>query len=180
MSFMATLYPAVLLSLGVGILEFILPGERDGKTARTVRTVAGLCVLLSLLAPITEGISLLRTLAVEGTDGLRERLEASTLTPTVEPSEEPQALADRLAEAGAAEVEAWVLTALQDSFGIPPDCAAVTAQVAVTLGSDGSEDGVTLERVYISLSGRFALSNPHDIEAWFSERLGCTVALSVS
>ena len=180
MSFMATLYPAVILSLGVGVLEFILPGERDGKTARTVRVVAGLCVLLALLRPITEGMSLLRTLAAEGADGLRDRLEASTLTPTVEPPEEPKALADRLAEAGAAEVEAWVLAALQDSFGIPPDYATVTAQVAVTLGGDGAEDGVTLERVYISLSGRFALSDPHDIEGWFSERLGCAVILSVS
>lgn len=177
MSVASGLYPLVLLSLGIGLLEFLLPGDRNSKTSSAWRAVAGLCILVAMLAPFAEGLSLLRALAFEDADGLRDRLEQSTLIPSAEPSPPPDALADRLAAAGAAEVEAWVYDALADTFGIPPANATVTARVTVGLSDSG--DSARLEAVYISLSGSSALRDPHAIEAWFSDALGCPVLLSV-
>lgn len=55
MSVSAGLYPLILLSLGVGVLEFLLPGDRNGKSSAAFRAVAGLCVLLAILVPLARG-----------------------------------------------------------------------------------------------------------------------------
>lgn len=81
MSVSAGLYPLILLSLGVGVLEFLLPGDRNGKSSAAFRAVAGLCVLLAILVPLARGLSLLRDIAAGGTDDLRGRLEQSGILP---------------------------------------------------------------------------------------------------
>lgn len=178
MSLFAGLYPLLLLLLGAGILEYLLPAEGSGgKTSAAYRAVAGLCILLAMLKPLTQGLSLLHDLSAGGTDGLRGRLEQMDILPPEDTSAGEKKLADRLAEAGASQVEEWVYAALDSTFGIPARHATVTACVSVDL-SDG--EYVRLEQVYICLSGSAALRNPHDIESWFSDALGCPVTLSVA
>ncbi len=175
MSLSAGLYPLILLSLGVGVLEFLLPGDRNGKSTAAFRAVAGLCVLLAVLVPIGRGLSLLRDMASGGADSLRERLEQSGILPPDGETVGADDFAGQLAAVGEAEAERWVYAALRDTFGIPACDAAVQAHVTVT--PDGSAQ---LAEVRISLSGSSALRNPHDIEKWFSDALGCPVTLSVA
>ena len=74
-------------------------------------------------------------------------------------------------------MEQWGYAALRNTFGIPERDAAVQARVAVSLEGAGN---ARLESVRISLSGSSALRNPHDIEKWFADALGCPVTLSVA
>ena len=178
MSLFTGLYPLLLLLLGAGVLEYMLPADKTGgKMSAAFQAVAGLCILLAMLKPITQGLSLLRDMNAGGTDALRERLEQVELLPQEDASGGEKKLADRLAEEGASQVEEWVYAALDKTFGIPARHAAVTAHVSVDLS--GGEQA-RLEQVYICLSGSAVLRNPHDIENWFSDALGCPVTLSVA
>lgn len=178
MSLFTGLYPLLLLLLGTAVLEYLLPSDRTGgKMAAAFRAVVGLCMLLAMLKPLTRGLSLLRAMSAGETDGLRERMEQEELLPQEDTSRGEEKLADRLAEAGASQVEEWVYATLENNFGISARHATVTAHVSVDL--IGGEQA-RLEQVYICLSGSAALRNPHDIESWFSDALGCPVTLSVA
>ena len=173
----AVCIPLLLTAVGAAIIERLLP-DKDGGATGAARFVAGLCLLIALLQPLLNGISLLRALSASDGTSLAERLNSQWTqnAPSDQAlGEENQAalFADQLAAMGKEQVEAWVSASLNDRFGIPPADAKVTAACT----SDGST--VTLTDVWISLTGTAVFTNPHIIEDWFEERLNCPCRVSV-
>ena len=156
-------------SLAVAVIELLAPKGEGGRLASHVRLVAGLFLLVLLLNPLREGISLLRKAA----DGdLTLRLD-SPMDLTYDSAAYDRVFRDTLAEVGRGEVEAWVTNTLQTEFSIPPsDCA-----VEAVCEADGEK--ISLRELRIGLSGAYRLQNPHPIEVFFAEKLGCACYVTV-
>ena len=136
--------------------------------ASHVRMVAGLYLLVALLNPLKEGISLLRSLA----DGdMVSRVES--LIPTDVETNYSGVFGDSLAAIGADEVSSWVTETMESRFGIPPEGCTVWASC------DYGEDTLTVTEVRISLKGSYALRDPHPIESYVSSQLNCPCYVTV-
>ena len=120
---MNLLFPLLLTALAAAVLEFLLPGG-DGSDSRmqgSIRTVVGLCILVALISPVREGISLLRHLAVSDATQLTEQLQSSypgIIQPARSAEEYADDLAESLAATGNATVEDWVREALLSQFDV--------------------------------------------------------------
>lgn len=168
--------PLLLTSAGAAIAVRLIP--RRAATAKTVRMAAALCLLVCLLSPLAESAALLKETLLSDPGALADRL--SSLQDPGDVPLLPQGGVDadslfenELTSLAASNVETWVQSRLRDTFGISPDHASVT----VSCSSDGQS--LRTEGVWIVLRGRAVISDPHVIEAWFSERLGCPCAVSV-
>ena len=125
---MNLLFPLLLTALAAAVLEFLLPGG-DGSDSRMqgpIRTVVGLCILVALISPVREGISLLQHLAVSDATQLTEQLQSSypgIIQPARSAEEYADDLAESLAATGNTAVEDWVREKLLsiDSGKIDPD-----------------------------------------------------------
>lgn len=158
-TYMLTLFSAALLAALVGLLA---PEGEGGRLTSQLRMVAGLLLLLALLEPLRSGLSYLRALSegdlpVPWNDPLSE--------PTLENYEE--GLEATLIAVGQGEVEAYVKEVLETVFHIPREYATVGGVW------DTEGEAMTLVELRIALRGAYALENPHPMEAYFSERLGC-------
>ncbi len=155
-------------SLAAAVVELLSPKGEGGKLVSHVRMIAGLFLLAALLNPLKEGISLLRDAA----DGdLTHRLES--LLPTNTPDDYEAAFGDALTAVSRGEVEAFVVSALETDFGIPPSGCTVSVTCAY-------EDGIlTVTEVRIALHGRYMTQDPHPIEDHVSERLRCPCYVTV-
>lgn len=184
---MNLLFPLLLTALAAAVLEFLLP-DGDGFSSRMqgpIRTVVGLCILVALISPIREGISLLRRLTVSDTTQLTEQLQSSYPS-VIQPARGTEGYADDLAESlastGNTAVEDWVREKLLSQFGIPAEQCAVKAEVVVTIPADpasGETASARITGVWITFYGSSILRNPHTVEEWFSNQLGCPCYVSI-
>ena len=155
-------------SLAAAVAELLAPKGEGGRMASHVRMVAGLYLLVALLNPLKEGISLLRSLA----DGdMVSRVES--LIPTDVETNYSGVFGDSLAAIGADEVSSWVTETMESRFGIPPEGCTVWASC------DYGEDTLTVTEVRISLKGSYALRDPHPIESYVSSQLNCPCYVTV-
>ena len=170
-----TAYILTLLSASVAVclVELLLPKGDGGRIASHVRLVSGLLLLVSMLNPLREGLLFLRSAASGDLgDVIADRL------PNL-PYEEnyDDAFQATLTEVGRRETEAWVVETLGIVFAIPSEGCAVEA--VCDAGEDTEESILTLREVRIGLRGAYALENPHPIEDYFTERLGCPCFVTV-
>lgn len=155
-------------ALAAAVIELLSPKGEGGRMAGHVRMIAGLFLLAVLLNPLREGLLLLRSAA----DGdLVDRLEAVVPTPT--PSDYEAAFSENLMFIGKTETEAWVISMLESTYGIPPSGCTVEAVCEADISA------LTLREVRIALHGKYALENPHPIEAYVTERLQCPCFVTV-
>ena len=155
-------------SLAVAVVELLAPKGEGGRMASHIRMVAGLYLLVALLNPLKEGISLLRSLA----DGdMVSRVES--FIPTDVETNYSGVFGDSLTAIGADEVSAWVTEAMETRFGIPPEGCTVWASC------DYGEDTLTVTEVRISLKGSYTLRDPHPIESYVSSQLNCPCYVTV-
>ena len=155
-------------SLVAAVVELIAPKGEGGRMASHIRMVAGLYLLVALLNPLKEGISLLRSMA----DGdLVSRVE-SIIHSDAE-TDYHGVFGDSLATIGADEVSAWVTEAMETRFSIPPEGCVVWASCEYT------DDTLTVTEVRISLHSPYTLSDPHPMEAYYGDQLGCPCYVTV-
>lgn len=155
-------------SLVAAVVELIAPKGEGGRMASYIRMVAGLYLLVALLNPLREGISLLRSMA----DGdLVSRVES--LFPSDVETDYNGVFGDSLTAIGEDEICSWVTDAMESRFGIPPDGCRAWASCAY------DENILTITEVRISLQGNYALRDPHPIETYFSSQLDCPCYVTV-
>lgn len=171
------IYTLVLTALAAAVIELLAPRGDGGRIAAHVRMVAGLFLLVALLNPLKEGLALLSAVAGDGltAEDLADRLPAYSL-PDEEAPDYAALLEDTLSSVGAEDAKEWVLTVLDETFGIPPTGCTVSATVTV---QSGDNTLLTVEEVRIALHGPYALENPHPIEDYIAERLMCTCYVTV-
>ena len=155
-------------SLTAAMVELLSPKGEGGRIASHVRMIAGLFLLAALLPPLREGLRILQD-AAEG--DLSYRLEH--ILPADPPEDYESAFGDSLAAIGRAETEAWVAETLKSAFAIPPTACAVEAVCSA------SGTAIALREVRIGLRGKYVLEDPHPIEAYFEQRLGCPCYVTV-
>lgn len=155
-------------SLAAAVVELLSPKGEGGRLTAHIRMVAGLFLLVALLNPLKEGIELLR----EAVDGdLTARLEA--MLPENIPADYEAVFGDTLTAVSRDEAEAFVVSALETEFGIPPSGCTVSVSCAY-------EDGVlTVTEARIALRGKYMTHDPHPIEVYFAERLCCPCYVTV-
>lgn len=155
-------------SLVAALVELIVPKGEGGRMASHIRMVAGLYLLVALLNPLREGISLLRSMA----DGdLVSRVES--LIPSDMETDYNGVFGDGLTAIGAEEICSWMTETMETRFGIPPEGCKAWASCAY------SDDVLTVTEVRISLQGSYALRDPYPIEAYFTEQLDCPCYVTV-
>lgn len=162
------LYGLIAAAVAATLVELIAPQGEGGRLGGQVRLVAGLCILIALIQPLREGLTILRAVA-EG--------DLSEMLPDMElPAEDEygSVWADTLAKMGEQEAESWVESVLEREFGISPDNRRV--QVICEAGEDGAP---CVREVRIALWGAAIWKDPHVIEAHISERLSCPCTVSV-
>lgn len=163
----AYLLQILAVSLVCGWLEMLAPaGEREGlRTA--VRTVAALCLLSLMIAPL---------------GGVREVLAApdlaawlgEALTDSEAAEEDLARLMERKLTAVSEEQLAEAVAALLNtSFGIARQDH--TADFAFETGSEA----LAVREVWIALRGRAVLCDPREIEQAVEALLGCPCRVSV-
>ena len=156
-------------SLAAAMIELLAPKGDGDRIAAHVRMIAGLFLLVVLLQPLKEGILLLRSAA---SGDLTDRL--SEAVPDYAPTDYEAAFNDTLTAVGKGEVEAWVASALNTVFSIPPSGCTVEAIC------EAEETTLILREVRIALHGKYVFENPHLIEAYVSEQLGCACYVTVT
>ncbi len=147
-------------------VEHIAPQGEGGRMAAHVRMIAGLFLLVSLLRPVCEGLSLLRDITTD--ERAVEWLEEYTST------DYESIFQSTLTAISNQEVESWVLTTLDSVFSIPSSGCTVSATCAT------EDDTPIVVEVRIALHGRYSLQDPHPIESYFGERLSCPCYVTVA
>ena len=162
-------------SLAAAVIELLSPKGEGGRIASHVRLVAGLFLLAMLLEPLQEGLHLLRS-AAEGELTLR-----LPQTSDIHAADYNAVLWDTFKAVSRGEVEAWVAETLETEFSIPPSDCAVEAvcETEAAAEDDPYSGSLTLRELRIGLRGRSALRDPHAIEVFFSEKLGCPCYVTV-
>ena len=155
-------------SLAAAVVELLAPKGEGGRMASHIRMIAGLFLLVALLTPMREGIAFLR----DATDGdLSARVE--DLIPSGAETDYEAVFGDNLAAIGADEVKSWVTQSMETRFGIPADECTIWATCSY------EDETLTVTEVRISLSPAYLLQDPHPIEAYVTEQLGCPCFVTV-
>ena len=164
-SYVLTILSASLVAC---VIELLVPKADGGRLASYVRMIAGLFLLVLLLNPLREGLELLHDAAEGDPAGvIADRL------PTPMPEDYEAAFGSSLTAVGKRETEAWVKETLETVFHIPPsDCA-----VEAVCESDGAS--LSLCELRIGLRGKHALEDPHPLESYFTDLLGCPCYVTV-
>ncbi len=163
------IYAFVLTAVAAVMVEMLAPSEEGGRLGGSVRLVAGLCMLVMLLQPLKEGIALVRSLA----DG-DVQISWDGSTPTDE-QDYQDILQGELAALGRGEVVSWVSGILETSFGIPKENHTVTVEMAPVEGVELP----AVAKVTILLHGASIFENPHQIEDYITDRLGCPCTVAI-
>lgn len=169
------LYTLLATALVAAVAELLLP--RGGRTGGAVRLLGGLCLLVALITPLGEGLTLLRSVAEEGMEAaLWEEVwevGGEDLTPA-----DPSAL---WGETLSALTEEAAVTAvkehLESRFSIPPEGCRVAVTVTA-LPPTNDPEGIplpTLTEVRVTLLGVYLTRDPYAIETALSARFGCEV-----
>lgn len=166
------IYAFLLTAVAAAIVELLAPVGEGGRLGGVVRFAVGLCLLVMLLNPLREGISLLRSIA-DGHLAINWEGEAP-----VEQLDYDGILQDELSDLGRSEVEAWVSATLAARFGIPAEHHTVTVSMAEGAAEDGGLPALT--GITILLHGSSVFENPHQIESYFTDQLGCPCAVAIN
>ncbi len=159
----------LMASLAAAIMEMLAPRGDGGRIAAHVRMIAGLFLLVALLSPLQKGIALLRSVA----EGSLEEDYFSEHLPAYTPTDYEAAFGSTIQAFSASEAEAWVHSTLQAAFGIPPEGCLVEV---ICQTSDRTP---ILQEVRIALLGVYMLRDPHPIETYIADRLGCPCYVTV-
>ena len=155
-------------SLAAAVVELLAPKGQGDRVVSHIRMLAGLFLLVALVNPLREGIDLLRSAA----DGdLSSRVEA--IIPSEGDDGYGAVFGDSLTTISAREVEAWVLQTLEREFGIPAEGCTVWVDCAY------DRETLTVTEVRISLRPPYALTDPHPMEAYYANQLGCSCYVTV-
>ncbi len=155
-------------SLVAAVIELLAPKGEGGRISSHVRLIAGLFLLVALLHPLREGILYLQS-AAEG--NLTDRL--AEVIPEASDEDFEEVFLGVLTDRGALETEAWVLSALETVFHIPPTACTVEAIC------EAEGNALALREVRIALSGDDSWKDPHPIEAYVSAQLQCPCYVTV-
>ena len=156
-------------SLSAAVVELISPRGEGGRIASHVRMIAGLFLLVTLLSPLSEGIALLRSAAKGDLTS-----QISHQLPDGSGGDYEAAFEATLSTVGREETEAWVTSALEAVFGVPPTGGSVQPVCEAEGGT------LTLAEIRISLHGVYAARDPHAIETYITEQLGCPCYVTVA
>ena len=168
MTMSAYAYTLLTAAVAVALIELIAPKGEGGKLSSAVRMIAGLYMLVVLLHPLREGIRLLSDL----TDGtLSDRMEA--MLPEEELPDYQAVLGETLTHVSRQEVENWTRSFLESAYAIPPEGCSISAVCTY------ESEILTITEVRIALLGKYALENPHPIEAAVTQALGCPCYVTV-
>lgn len=169
------LYTLLATALVAAVAEMLLP--RGGRMGGALRLVGGLCLLVAIIAPLGEGLSLLRSVAEEGMD-------AAALVDSIPPRGEDFTPADPSALWGETistlteeEVASAVRSRLEARFSIPAEGCQVAVTVTALPPADDPH-GIplpTLTKVRVTLLGISLAEDPYAIEADLKDWLGCEV-----
>ena len=164
-AYVLSILAAALLA---AIVERLTPKGEGDRIASHIRMVAGLFLLVTLLTPLTEGLRLLR-------DGLEGDLAARVESWLPEPSQEgyEAVFGDTLTGISQDQLRDYFFTTMENQFSIPPTGCRVSVDCTY------SEGRVTVSEVRICLLDQYALQDPHAIEDYFSEQLGCPCFVTV-
>ena len=157
-------YVLILTAVMAAVAELLTDGE---GASNMVRMVAGLCVLVALIQPIKEGIAWL------GETARGESVPHEWLSLPDADLDAEAVFNQQLSDLSRREVERAAETILDERFGVrPEDC-----RVEATVESNGEQ--MSIQRVYVLLSGSAVLKNPHTIEAFLEQTFGgdCVVAV---
>lgn len=154
-------------SLAAAVIELLSPRGEGGRLSSHVRMIAGLYLIVALLAPLRDGIALLQN-AVSGdlTGMIADRV------PMLDTDYEG-VFGDHLSSLGQAEAEDYVRSALQSEFGIPPSDARVEVICTVT------DHVPSVTEVRILLATAYATYDPHPIESYMEEAFLCPCYVTV-
>ncbi len=154
----------VAASLVAAVAELLSPKGEGGRISAQVRMVAGLFLLVSLLVPLRDGLTFLSGLA----DGDEINL------PSYDAPDYEATLQASILAMGDAELTAWITSALSCEFSVSSDDAEV-----ILMWEEGDAIPPPLSEVCIVLSKRAILTDPHPIEDYFADALGCPCRVSV-
>lgn len=164
-AYILTILAAALIA---SVAELLAPKGDGGRIAAHVRMIAGLFLLVVLLHPLKEGLLLLESAADgEWGDQIADQL------PDHIPGNHEAVFNHTLTAIGEQEAEDWVTAALSTVFGIPSASCTVEAACGV------EEQMLTLKEIRIALQGKYMLENPHPIESYVTEQLGCPCFVTV-
>ena len=166
----AYIYGIILVGVSCAVVELLSIGG-ESKMKGHLRLVAGLCILVACIQPIKEGAAYIMDIA-------NGEMEIELPQGGTYEKEDYQAMFDgAIADMTGQEIEVWVQNTLRDVFGITEDQSAVE----VVMTEEKSQDtGLTYPKdVYICLTGKAILKNPHQIEAYMAEKLFCACYVSV-
>ena len=155
----------VAAAMAAAVVELLAPKGEGGRISAQVRMVAGLFILVALLLPLRDGVAFLTELSDGG--GLA--------IPSYDAPDYESTLQASVVSLGSAELSAWVTSTLEAEFSISPDLAEV-----VPVWGESDTTPPPLAEVYIVLSGKAVLTDPHPIEAFFADALGCPCRVSIS
>ncbi len=155
----------VAASIAAAVVELLAPRGQGGRLSAQVRMVAGLFLLVALLVPLKDGLSYLSDL----TDG------GNIEIPAYEAPDYEATLKASLLSLGSEELSVWVKDILESEFSL----SAQNTEV-IPVWAEDDELPATLAEVCIVLSGADRLADPHPIETFFSDTLGCPCRVSVA
>ena len=155
----------VAASITAAVVEMLAPRGEGGRIVAQVRMVAGLFLIVALLVPLRDGLTFLSGLA-EG-EGI--------VVPSYDIPDYEVTLQASVLAMGSEEVSAWVVSVLEEKFSVSAEYVEV-----IPVWSDGESIPPPLAELYILLSGKAALTDPHPIEAFFEDALGCSCRVSVA
>ena len=155
-------------SLVAAVVELLCPKGQGDRVVSHIRMLAGLYLLVALVTPLREGINLLRSAAA---GDLASRVES--LIPSDGEADYGEVFGDSLTAISQGEVEAWVRSTLEREFGIPSEGGTVWVACAY------HGETLTVNEIRISLHPPYALSDPHPIEVYYMNQLGCPCYVTV-
>ena len=155
-------------SLAAAVVELLSPKGEGDRLVSHIRMIGGLFLLVVLLDPLRTGISLLRDAAA---GDLPSRVES--LIPSAIETNYDAVFGDSLTNLGEAEVESWAMAILETHFGVSSEDCLVAVDCAY------EADTLFATELRIALWGRSALEDPHPIEVYFTEQLGCPCYVTV-
>lgn len=156
-------------TLLAAVTEKLAPAGEGGRMAAHVRFLTALFLIVALITPVKDAVTYLKGLTTDDVSGI-----VNDWVDLPEQGDYSEVLGSTLTAVTAEEAEGWLKKILAERFSIPAD----TCTLWVGCVSDGT--AVTFSEVRIALSGASALKDPHPIEAYVSEMLGCPCYVTVS
>lgn len=153
-----TILGIVCAGAAASLAARLLPESPGGKSlSRSVCAVLGLLLTVCMIAPLVPALR-----------SLRERAAAGEFDLPLSPEKSADALLrDALEREAAGEIGARLEELIAARFASPPGA------VAATVGVRADADGVTLQSVALTLSGRGILVDPRALTEYVREVSGC-------